>query len=240
MYGMTGDEQPCLLLFGASGAIGTEVATYFEQEGWRVIRVSRNRPEQSGFVTWDPLDAHSNNDAMKVMKLGRFDAVCWAQGSNCNDSIYTFDEQVHQNLYKANVLYVLNSMNRIVMSGALATRARLCVISSIWQDIVRQQKLSYSITKSALKGLVLSAANDLGRDGILVNAVLPGVLDTPMTHRNLTENQLSAVSSSTQHQRLPALKEVAYAVFSLCSASNTGITGQFISVDLGYSNVRII
>jgi NAD(P)-dependent dehydrogenase (short-subunit alcohol dehydrogenase family) len=128
----------------------------------------------------------------------------------------------------------------LLKNNLLTKPSRLCVISSIWQEIARQNKLSYCVSKSALKGLILSLANDMGVDGHLVNAILPGALDTPMTHQNLSEKQLGAVLNSTQFGRLPSLQDVANSAYFLCSDENTGMTGQFIKVDLGYSDVRII
>jgi len=113
-------------------------------------------------------------------------------------------------------------------------------LSSIWQELSKQNKLSYAISKSALKGLVLSACNDLGKDGHLINAVLPGVIDTPMTRTHLSQQQINSIEQSTQFGRLPSLNDVANAVYSLCSENNTGVTGNFITVDLGYSHVRKI
>jgi hypothetical protein len=77
-------------------------------------------------------------------------------------------------------------------------------------------------------------------DGHLVNAVLPGALDTPMTRQNLSVDQLSKITSSTQFMRLPNLEDVSNAVYYLCSLENSGVTGQFVKIDLGFSDVRII
>jgi NAD(P)-dependent dehydrogenase (short-subunit alcohol dehydrogenase family) len=74
----------------------------------------------------------------------------------------------------------------------------------------------------------------------MVNAVLPGVVDTPMARDNLSPHQIDAITNATQFRRLPTLDDVASAVHGLCSATNTGITGQFITVDLGYSHGRVI
>jgi 3-oxoacyl-[acyl-carrier protein] reductase len=171
---------------------------------------------------------------------GQFDAVCWAQGKNCNDSIYTFNVEQHRDVFEANVVYILQSLSVLLNEGLLKTPARLCVISSIWQDISRQNKLSYGVSKAALKGLILSLANDLGVDGHLINAVLPGALDTPMTRKNLSVDQLAKITSSTQFMRLPNLEDVSNAVHYLCSTDNSGVTGQFVKIDLGFSDVRII
>jgi NAD(P)-dependent dehydrogenase (short-subunit alcohol dehydrogenase family) len=96
------------------------------------------------------------------------------------------------------------------------------------------------MSKAALRGLVLSAAADLAKDGHLINAILPGALDTPMTRRNLSADQIKSLESGTQFGRLPKLEDVASLACWLCSAENTGITGQFIAADLGYSRVRIV
>lgn len=232
---MTAVKQK-LLLLGASGAIGGAVRQTFMAHSWDVIGVTRGQVPEHCQVSWNPLDRNSS----LPKELGPFDAVCWAQGKNGNDSIYSFDEASHREMYEANVIFVLSSLNYLVKNNLLTKPARLCVISSIWQELARQNKLSYGVSKSALKGLILSLANDMGVDGHLVNAVLPGALDTPMTHQNLSEKQLGAVISSTQFGRLTALQDVANTTYFLCSPENTGVTGQFIKVDLGYSDVRII
>ncbi len=169
-----------------------------------------------------------------------YTSACWAQGANCNDSIYNVDLEQHMALYQANVAYILVTLKALLDHTLLAPSARLCVISSIWQNLARQSKLSYCISKAALQGLVLSASADLAGAGILINAVLPGALETPMTRKNLTGEQIDGLSSATGFGRLPALTDVASLVLYLCSAQNTGITGQFIAADLGFSHVRIV
>lgn len=235
-----GGQSRNVLLFGGTGAIGSAVRDAFRRSGDRIVAVTRRAAEAADFVRWDPLDRDDSAGSTGVLKRGPFDAVCWAQGQNCNDSAYDVDLAVHEQLYRANCLYVVASMNFLLRHDLLNRPARLCVISSIWQRLSRQNKFSYCVTKAALQGLVLSAANDLGRHGHLVNAVLPGALDTPMTHANLSGEQVAKIAESTQFGRLPTLEDVASTVHFLCSEANTGLTGQFIKVDLGYSDVRII
>ena len=225
-----------LLLLGASGAIGSTIREKFISNSWDVIGVTRGQVSDQCQVSWNPLDKASS----MPKDVGPFEAVCWAQGENGNDSIYSFNEATHREMYEANVLYVLSSLSYLLKNNLLTKPARLCVISSIWQEISRQNKLSYGVSKSALRGLILSLANDMGVDGHLVNAVLPGALDTPMTHQNLSEKQLGEVVNATKFSRLSSLEDVANTAYYLCSLENTGVTGQFVKVDLGYSDVRII
>lgn len=229
-----------LLLFGANGSIGSALQEKFAQKSWQIVSVTRGDTINDNQVSWNPVLDTSNKTLDQLRTYGQFDAVCWAQGKNCNDSIYAFNVEQHREVFEANVVYILQSLSVLLNENLLKTPARLCVISSIWQNISRQNKLSYGVSKAALKGLVLSLANDLGVDGHLINAVLPGALDTPMTHQNLSAEQLAKITSSTQFGRLPNLEDVANTVHFLCSAENSGVTGQFIKIDLGFSDVRIV
>ena len=114
----------------------------------------------------------------------------------------------------------------------------MCVISSIWQDISRNNKLSYSISKSALKGLVLSLSNELGKKNIFINAILPGPINSSMTRKNLTNKQLRMIKNSTNFKKLISLNDVSNTVYFLCSDLNSAITGNFIKLDYGFTNVR--
>jgi 3-oxoacyl-[acyl-carrier protein] reductase len=233
-----------LLLFGGTGSIGESIAKNFISTFGRVTIVTRQNVKKQDFSTgldyvcWDPLLGTSPNSL--IFKDEKYSAVCWAQGININDNIYNFDVTKHQDMYSINVLYVMASLNYLLKNGLLRPYSKLLVISSIWQEIARQNKLSYGVTKSALKGLVLSLANDLSKDGFLVNAILPGALDTKMTHSSLTNVQLENIKKGTGFGRLPSLLDVSNMACHLLSNQNTGVTGQFIKIDLGFSDVRII
>lgn len=229
------------LVFGASGVIGGEIASRMVAEGVRVTGVSRRAgaamPMDVRPIAFDPLDP-----AADWSKLAGepFDRVVWAQGANHNDSVQDFDHAAFEGLMQANVSFVLVSLSELLRQGRLARPARLCVVSSIWQALARPGKLSYSVTKAALQGLVRASAADLGGEGILINSVLPGVLETRMTKAMLSPEQIGRVEASTTFGRLPQVADVAEMVGFLCSERNTSITGQSIAVDLGFSHVRIV
>jgi 3-oxoacyl-[acyl-carrier protein] reductase len=231
-----------LMLFGASGAIGGAILDAAVSRGWQVTAVSRHKPEDAAkgvrWIAADPLDASFSGEALTAEEP--YTSVCWAQGANLNDSVYDVTVESHLSIYNANCTYILVTLQALLKAGQLQHGSRLCVISSIWQELARQSKLSYCMSKAALKGLVLSASADLAKDGHLINAVLPGAMDTPMTQRNLSAEQIGRLTEGTGFGALPQLGDVASLVCYLCSAENTGITGQFIAADLGYSRVRIV
>jgi len=231
-----------ILVFGATGAIGQSVVEASLARGWSVTAVARTHssltsPDITALVV-DPLA--ESFSASQLSAGAPYTSVCWAQGANVNDSIYNVDVKKHLEIYSANCLYILVTLRALLQHKLLAHASRLCIISSIWQNLARQSKLSYCVSKSALQGLVLSASADLAADGHLINAVLPGALETPMTRKNLTVDQIDRLSSATAFNRLPSLSDVASIVCYLCSPENTGINGQFIAADLGFSHVRIV
>jgi len=232
--------MPDILLFGSSGNIGKEISAFFADKGKKVVGVSRGQHSDKSLSGAVSCDIFTENLSEKLTSFGKFKSVCFAQGKNLNDSIYNFNQQDHLELYKANCLYIIAAIKSLLDADLLEENAKICIISSIWQNIARQNKMSYCITKSALLGLVNSLALDLATSGFLINAILPGALDSEMTRSNLSAQQLQKLQSFTYFNKLPNMKDVAALAYFLCGEDNTSITGQFINVDLGFENAKII
>lgn len=230
-------------MFGGRGAIGAAVRERFIRQGWRVAASSR-RPvpaAEAGDVHWIACDPEVEGIAPDLLDGGApYDAVCWAQGANAADSVFDVLPERHMALYRANCLFVLQTLKLLLERNLLASGARLVVLSSIWQNIARQDKLSYTMTKAAVGGLVRSASVDLAARGILINAVLPSAIDTPMTRANLAPEQVARLAGATRFDRLVTLDDVVAAVEFLCSPANSGISGQCLAVDLGFSHARLV
>jgi 3-oxoacyl-[acyl-carrier protein] reductase len=96
--------------------------------------------------------------------------------------------------------------------------------------------MAYTVSKAAIGGVVRSLSVDLGRSHrILVNGVLPGVVDTPMARKGLTSEQIAKVVEATPIGTLVTPKDVGNAVYLLGSELNTGISGQSLLVDNAFS-----
>ena len=232
-----------ILIFGGRGAIGCAVRERFAALGWAVAATSRAEMPASDAdgVTWISCDPAAGLTSTTQLDAGApYSAVCWAQGANMTDSVFNVEASSHLDLYRANCLFVLETLRVLLNRNLLAENARLVVVSSVWQRIARQEKLSYTMSKAAIGGLVKSASIDLAKRGFLINAVLPSVLDTPMTAANLTADQIERIAGSTGFGRLSSLDDVVAAIEFLCSERNSGITGQSLAVDLGFSHARTV
>jgi 3-oxoacyl-[acyl-carrier protein] reductase len=216
------------LVVGGFGALGSAIAAQLEADGAGVLRTSRNR--HAGVRNAITLD---DDDALRALPV--LEAVVWAQGVNVNDRADAHESEDFSRMFEINVGLVARQLRSLITAKRLARGARLVVLSSIWEGVARPGKFSYTVSKAAVGGLVRAAALDLAPQGVLVNAVLPGVVDTPMTRTMLSTGQIEQVESATGFRRMIVPEDVASLVGYLCSPHNTGVTGQSIVVDLGFS-----
>jgi NAD(P)-dependent dehydrogenase (short-subunit alcohol dehydrogenase family) len=219
------------LIFGSTGTLGKSIVNTFELNKWDTFGASRTSSTEKTFK----LDSEFEQ---KINAIGRFDAVVFAQGKNANDSI--LDSSKLSDLIEANVTFIASSIGRLLKEQALTDKARITLIGSIWQGLSRSNKLSYTVSKSALNGLMNSMVADLSPHGISINTVAPGVVDSPMTRANLTNQQIDRVTSETPIGSLVSPQEVASLVFWISSPMASGVNGQTIKIDNGWSNVRSI
>jgi len=136
------------LIFGSSGSIGSECVTTLQKNG-RVLSGSRDISELKN----------------QLSEIQEIDAVVWAQGLNLSDSVENFQVKDYENVIDANVTFILNSLRAVVEGNKLKHGSQLVIVSSIWGQISRPNKLTYGISKAAIGGLVRSLAADLGPKG---------------------------------------------------------------------------
>ena len=235
---MSSNER--VLVFGATGAIGQAICTQLIAEGASVAGVTRHRAashdDRISWFVWPNLEHPAPPSSLPP---GLWTGVIWAQGVNANDNIHSIDMAEHQAMYAVNVLSIITTLQDLLRHEKLAADARLVIVSSIWQNIGRANKLSYMVTKSALAGLVRSLSIDLGMEGKLVNAILPGPLDTPMTRAALSSPQIDALEKMIPTHKLPALSDICNLASFLVSRRNVSTTGQFLTVDGGFTDAKI-
>ncbi len=119
----------------------------------------------------------------------------------------------------------LGLMQRDEVQGSIVNMSSIAGLSG-------QGAPHYSASKAALLGLTRSNSRQLGRLGIRVNAVCPGVIDTPMT-RNVPEQALKGVMAATPLGRMGQPEDIAQAVLYLASDDAGFVTGQWLSPNGG-------
>jgi NAD(P)-dependent dehydrogenase (short-subunit alcohol dehydrogenase family) len=107
--------------------------------------------------------------------------------------------------------------------------------SSLAGKIGVAQRAQYVAAKHGMLGMTKSVALEVGGDGIRVNAICPGTIDTPMVRHMTETNDLNIEMSkaAVPLKRLGTIEEVAHAVLWLCSDASSYVIGESLSVDAG-------
>jgi NAD(P)-dependent dehydrogenase (short-subunit alcohol dehydrogenase family) len=226
-----------LLIFGGTGALGTAIAQKFSNEGYEVIYGVRTIKD-SKVQFQVPLTTGPVPDLLKGQL---FDAVVFAQGANINDSVITSSVEDLNRLFEANVSFISENTKALLSHNLIKQKGKIVILSSLWEQLTRQDKMAYTVTKAAVGGLVRSMAVDLGNSkGILVNGLLPGIVETPMSRGLLSAKQMENIEAQTPGHKLTVPEDVANATYLLGCEDNTAISGQSLFVDYGFAIARVI
>jgi 3-oxoacyl-[acyl-carrier protein] reductase len=112
---------------------------------------------------------------------------------------------------------------------------RIVNISSAYSSKARIGRSMYSASKAALDSLTRSAAVEFAGQGILVNSVCPGFIDTELTRKNNNPETIQKLLSRVPAGRLGTQDEIAEVVAWLGSPQNSYTSGQCIHVDGAFS-----
>jgi NAD(P)-dependent dehydrogenase (short-subunit alcohol dehydrogenase family) len=220
------------LIFGGCGSIGNYILNSFLNDNINTVGTTTNIDKIDNNIIYV-----DNNNLENLNNLNQLNIIVWAHGYNFNDNINNYDYNNFNKMIEANVSFILNTLNFLLKQNKILDGAKLVIVSSIWEEFTRENKLSYSISKSALSGLVKNLSYDLSSRNILINNVLPGVIDNKMSRKTLTEEQINYIKNYMNFNRLIDLEDVFKTVKFLVT-QNSGITGQSIKVDLGFTNLR--
>lgn len=220
------------LIFGALGSIGNHICNSFLKDNINIIGTTTNIDKISKDIIYV-----DNNNLENLKNIGKVNIIVWCHGYNFNDNINNFDYENFNKMVCGNVSFILNTLNILLKENKILEGSKLVIISSIWEEFTRENKLSYSITKSALSGLVKNISYDLSSKNILINNILPGVIDNEMSQKTLTSDQFNYIKNYMNFNRLISLDDI-YKTVKFLVIENSGITGQSIKVDLGFTNLR--
>ena len=227
--------MPKLLIFGGTGVLGAAIAAKYEANDYQItygVRTITNPANQFQL----PL---SDGPVPDLLKGELFDTVIFAQGANNNDSVINHSPDDLNRLFEANVSFISTTAKALMLHNLIKQKAKIVILSSFWEQITRGEKMSYTVTKAAVGGLVRSMAVDLGNaKGILVNGLLPGVVDSPMARGLLKPEQIENVQWQTPGHKMIIPTDVANAAYLLGCEDNTAISGQSLFVDYGFTVSR--
>jgi 3alpha(or 20beta)-hydroxysteroid dehydrogenase len=144
------------------------------------------------------------------------------------------EPDVFDQIYRVNQFGVYLGMRAVIAPMRAAGGGSIINVSSVAGLRGTSTLFAYTATKWAVRGMTRSAALELARYNIRVNAVFPGVIDTPMNDDNPPKMNETLVRT-TPMRRMGDPNEIAEAVLFLASPASSFATGAELAIDGGMS-----
>ncbi len=225
------------LVTGAGRGIGRAVVDALAGEAW-VAGVDVAFPEGAGAaglaLEADVADCAGVQGAIErlLAERGGLDCVVCAAGIVRDRVSWKMSEADWDDVLAVNLTGAFHVARAAAPALRESGRGRLVFISSINGLRGSFGQANYAAAKAGLVGLARSLALELARDGVTVNVVAPGFIDTAMT-RALPEGVRARALARTPLGRSGAASEVAAVVRFLCSEAAAFVTGAVLPVDGG-------
>jgi len=239
------------IVTGASSGIGAAIAIAFAEAGWEVMAAGRDegRLEEvadvsDSIATWTG-DLSESDDCEELIgdtidEFGHIDCLVNCAGIIVRSSAAdTTDEEWRQTM--AINLDAPFFLSRAALPFLLQATGSIINIASDWGLKGGQRAAAYCASKGAIVQLTRAMALDHAAEGLRVNAVCPGEIDTPMLVREAEvesddlDDYLEQLADESPNGRIGTPEEVAALVLFLASDAATHITGTAIPIDGGAS-----
>jgi 3alpha(or 20beta)-hydroxysteroid dehydrogenase len=221
------------LVTGAAGGIGLATAELFAAEGAAVVATD---VRTGGELV--PLDVSSEEDWRRVVteterRHGRLDILVNNAGIGAAEGIVESSLESWNHVIAVAQTGVFLGMREAIPVMRRGGGGSIVNLSSIWGVTAVPGLAAYHAAKGAVRTLTKNAAVSYAQDGIRVNSVHPGFVDTPMTRAN--DPQINAVIiAAAPLARAGRPSEIAHACLFLASDESSFVTGVELPVDGGY------
>lgn len=225
---------------GAASGIGRAIAAALSEAGARVHAFDVAEPaEPLPGVRYHRVDlcAEDVPEAAVTGVLaeeGRVDHLVNDAGITRDRALWKLALEDWQRVLEVNLTGAYRMLRAVAPAMRQAGRGRVVNVASINGLRGKFGQAAYSASKAGLIGLTRTAARELGPKGITVNAVAPGMIETPMSAGLPEEVRANAVAESALG-RLGRPADVAGAVLFLLSDAAAHVTGHVLVVDGGQS-----
>jgi len=219
---------------GAYGVSVALVARAHREEAETVADKIRESGGKAIIVQADISDFMAAGKTVKTVmdSFGRIDILVNNAGINWDGVIWKMTEEQWDKVLDINLKGYFNYIRAVAPLMREQSSGKIVNITSINGLRGKFGQSNYSAAKAGIIGLTKSVARELGKYGVNVNAVAPGLIETDMM-KNAEESVRSAALEDIVLRRIGQPEDVANMVVFLCSDLARHITGEVIKVDGG-------
>jgi NAD(P)-dependent dehydrogenase (short-subunit alcohol dehydrogenase family) len=238
-------DAPVAIVTGGAGGIGSATATLLAGTGWRVASFDLTEHPGGGpgvrSYRVDLTDETAVESAVAAVAgdFGRIDALiaCAAQ-LDCF-AVHDTPLAAWERLFAVNVTGTFLAARACIAHLRRSPQASIVLLSSVHAFASIPRTAAYAATKGAVLSLARQMAVEYADDGIRVNALVPGSVDTAMSAKHgaaIVRDGLSVIAPSGQLGRTAQPEELAATIAFLVSPQASFITGAAIQADGGLLN----
>jgi acetoacetyl-CoA reductase/3-oxoacyl-[acyl-carrier protein] reductase len=230
-------EGRCALVAGGSGAIGAATVARLVEAGARAVSLDLpgcEAPAGATGLECDLSDPRAVEAAFLELERRRFlpDIVVHCAGIARDAVLWKLDDEAWSSVLRSNLDSAFHLLRASIPPMRALGRGALVLVSSINGERGKLGQANYAASKAGLIGLARTAAREVGRFGLRVNVVAPGMVRTPMWAA-LSEERRQAAAAESVLGRIAEPDDVARAILFLCSDLARHVTGQVLRVDGG-------
>lgn len=232
------------LIIGATGGIGSALARRLAERGASLVLAARGEERLSALAdelgaTAIPVDATNVDEvASLVEQAGEIDGAVNLVGS----IVLKASHQMSEAEFRETIDLNLTSAFALVRAAAKALRKNggsIVLMSSCAATLGLANHDAIAAAKAGVEGLVRASAATYANSGVRINAVAPGLVDTPLAE-GITKSDPAKKASIAMHPlgRIGEPADIARAIEWLLDPAASWVTGQTIGVDGGLARVR--
>lgn len=238
-------EGKTILVTGASSGIGRSVAIECSKLGAKIVLTARN-PERLYETVKDLSDNEEHQiiqadlskaeDIQKLLEnLPSLNGAVLCAGKGLTLPVQFSTREKFDDVFDINFFAPVELVRMLIKKKKISKDSSIVLISSIGgPNVISPGNGIYGASKSALSTMMKFCALEYAGKNIRVNAICPGMVDTPLIHQsNLTEEQLDENAQLYPLKRLGKPEDIAYAAIYLLSEASSWVTGTNLVIDGG-------
>jgi NAD(P)-dependent dehydrogenase (short-subunit alcohol dehydrogenase family) len=171
-----------------------------------------------------------------AQSLGALDALVITPSINVRKPLLDLTDEEFDRVVDLNLKGVFRVLRAFAPAMAARGKGSIVAFSSVRAQVVEPGQGVYAATKAGTLQMIRALAAELGQSGVRLNAVAPGVVETPLT-KPIIDNEAwyRAYADKSMLKRWASPAEMAGAVVFLCSDASSYVTGSYLLVDGGWT-----